>query len=406
MTETKKATWSVPRIKHPKFPQFGAVRLAEFPTRGDPLYLFFQQVKEGRGRQVMRGLGKACGKDGMLFRRDLGRTESEQVKEAKRRACEFIEAQATPPPAPPEALPFAQLAEAYERDGFAGRAPLYKRDALAVLRRFAAFVGSDKAITELKPTDVERFIAHRHAQGVTASARGDVDAVKIACNWAVERAEILMASPFLKPGFKKVMPKRTARHQPVASLDRYEKLREKASKLPPMFAVVLDVAWHTGHRIGTMRMLKWNDVMLTATETAPYGTITWYRGVVPDRKKHEHRLPINEGVAATLRRWQKATRGVGEAWVFTAPTDPTKPVRYDVVKKWLRTAERKAKLAHEKHGGWHMFRRGWATARKDLPVQDVAAGGGGGEDSASLRQCYQHATEEQTLDVALRLVGR
>jgi hypothetical protein len=53
-----------------------------------------------------------------------------------------------------------------------------------------------------------------------------------------------------------------------------------------------------------------------------------------------------------------------------------------------------------------MFRRGWATARKDLPVQDVAAAGGWGKDSASLRQCYQHATEEQTLDVALRVVGR
>src|ERR1051325_8602746 len=99
MTETKKATWSVPRIKHPKFPQFGAVRLAEFPTRGDPLYLFFQQVKEGRGRQVMRALGRACAKDGMLSPRDRGRPEREQVREERGLPCEFIETQATPPPA-------------------------------------------------------------------------------------------------------------------------------------------------------------------------------------------------------------------------------------------------------------------------------------------------------------------
>ena len=60
----KKPTWSVPRIKHPKFPNFGAVRLAEFPTRGGPLYLFYQQMKGDRARQVMRALGKRAGKKG------------------------------------------------------------------------------------------------------------------------------------------------------------------------------------------------------------------------------------------------------------------------------------------------------------------------------------------------------
>lgn len=47
-----------------------------------------------------------------------------------------------------------------------------------------------------------------------------------------------------------------------------------------------------------------------------------------------------------------------------------------------------------------MFRRGWATARKHLPLPDVAAAGGWEKNSTSLRECYQHADEQTTRAVA------
>lgn len=47
---------------------------------------------------------------------------------------------------------------------------------------------------------------------------------------------------------------------------------------------------------------------------------------------------------------------------------------------------------------WHMFRRVWATRRKQVPPMDVAAAGGW-LDIGTLQQCYQ-----QCDDGTLRLV--
>lgn len=74
----------------------------------------------------------------------------------------------------------------------------------------------DTALADLKPIDVQNCVAQRHAQGVTVAARGDVVALKIACNSAVETAELLEVSPFARPGFKTVLPKKGQPRRPVA----------------------------------------------------------------------------------------------------------------------------------------------------------------------------------------------
>ena len=48
----------------------------------------------------------------------------------------------------------------------------------------------------------------------------------------------------------------------------------------------------------------------------------------------------------------------------------------------------------------HSLRRGWATARKHLPLHDVAAEGGW-TDTATLMASYLHADEESRKTVAL-----
>jgi hypothetical protein len=45
---------------------------------------------------------------------------------------------------------------------------------------------------------------------------------------------------------------------------------------------------------------------------------------------------------------------------------------------------------------WHAYRRGWATARKDLPLKDVAAVGGW-KDIQTLVNCYQQADDDTML---------
>jgi hypothetical protein len=70
-----------------------------------------------------------------------------------------------------------------------------------------------------------------------------------------------------------------------------------------------------------------------------------------------------------------------------------------VAKGWLLRAESLAELPHMKQGGWHAFRRGWATSRKHLPLKDVAAAGGW-TDTATLLTSYVHDTADETRKVA------
>lgn len=65
---------------------------------------------------------------------------------------------------------------------------------------------------------------------------------------------------------------------------------------------------------------------------------------------------------------------------------------------YLRRAEKLAGLRHQKGGGWHAFRRAWATRRKHLPVQDVMRAGGW-RDVAALQTAYQGADPHTVLKV-------
>jgi integrase len=164
--------------------------------------------------------------------------------------------------------------------------------------------------------------------------------------------------------------------------------------------VLVDLAWHTGHRISAILGLRWQDVSFTKSNDAPNGTVTWYAGAAGDNKKHEHVLAMNKAASTALHAWQKETASIGSAWVFPSVTDEDKALERHVTKKWLARAETLAKLDHLKHVGWHMFRRGWATARKHFPLKDVAEAGGWG-DTASVMKCYQHADQETTRKVGL-----
>jgi hypothetical protein len=69
---------------------------------------------------------------------------------------------------------------------------------------------------------------------------------------------------------------------------------------------------------------------------------------------------------------------------------------------WLRLGEKRAGLLRQRQGGWHAFRRAWATARKHMPLQDVMAAGGW-RDPGALQEAYQQAdatTIRKVMDLA------
>ncbi len=92
--------------------------------------------------------------------------------------------------------------------------------------------------------------------------------------------------------------------------------------------------------------------------------------------------------------------GIGAAPLFPAPRDPTKPMTRHLADKWLRKAEKLAKLEPQKGSLWHAYRRKWATERKHLPDIDVARAGGWTNPN-TLRLVYQQSDADTMLRVVL-----
>ena len=67
-----------------------------------------------------------------------------------------------------------------------------------------------------------------------------------------------------------------------------------------------------------------------------------------------------------------------------------KPIGIYVMGRWLMEAERLAGLPKLEQGRWHPYRRLWATERKHVPVQDVAAAGGW-NSVETVRRVYQQS---------------
>jgi hypothetical protein len=73
-------------------------------------------------------------------------------------------------------------------------------------------------------------------------------------------------------------------------------------------------------------------------------------------------------------------------------------VSYERCRHWLLKAEAKAQVLKQDGGSFHPYRRAWATARKHLPLPDVAAAGGWKSPAVLLRH-YQQPDDETLLRV-------
>lgn len=199
--------------------------------------------------------------------------------------------------------------------------------------------------------------------------------------------------------------------RPVASDDRFEALRAVSDRVlmelrwggrpvrqRSYLSEILDLAHDTGRRITAICSLRYEDLRLTPTPTGPHGAIRWPGEF--DKEGREWSAPISPRVRAALERVLQERPGIGAAYLFPCPTDPSRPVQYERVRTWLRQAEVLAKLPKQRGASWHAYRRAWATARKHLPAADVAAAGGW-KSTATLQRCYQQPDEGTMLSVVL-----
>lgn len=207
------------------------------------------------------------------------------------------------------------------------------------------------------------------------------------------------------------IPKEPNPARPVATQERFEAMRGVSDEhqmdvrwnghrtaVCSYMSELLDLIDETGHRIGAVRQLRYCDLRLERTQTAPYGAIVWSEKA--DKQDHEHEVPVSSVARSALDRIMRDRPGVGEAYLFPSPTDSTEPVSKRLVQRWFDEVEKAAKLEPVFRGKWHAFRRKWATERKHLP--DVAVAHAGGWKSVeTMKACYQQADEVGVLIAVL-----
>lgn len=219
-----------------------------------------------------------------------------------------------------------------------------------------------------------------------------------AMKWQTEDGRYLLREDVTR-GFE--IPKEKNPQRPVATLDRYEAIMavaddvemtvywgEKRVSRRSHLPEVLTVVHHTGRRISAALQLRFEDLRL---DQGPHGSIRWPADT--DKLGRETVVPISAEVRAAIDDIMEERPGIRGAYLFPAPKDFSKPVSVERAREWLLRAEQLAGLQKQRGSLWHAYRRGWATARKHLPDVDVAAAGGW-TDTATLKECYQHADAE------------
>ena len=235
----------------------------------------------------------------------------------------------------------------------------------------------------------------RESVGPRAYA-ADLEWLRACLLWAV--VKLVRGAPLLRrnamAGY--ALPTEANPRRPVVTQERYDALQRVAaavtmeprtdgkrvavrSYLPELLAL----AHHTGRRIGAIVQLRYRDLRLSE---GPHGAIEWPGDT--DKMGRTWTAPLNAEARAAVDRALADRPGLGAAYLFPSPRNPRRSVSVDLVSDWLERAERLAELPSHEGSLWHAFRRGWATARKNLPAQDVAAAGGW-SDLTCLQTAYQ-----------------
>ena len=290
---------------------------------------------------------------------------------------------------------------------------------------FEGLWGSEKAVRDIGQADVKLF-AQRRRTGALRPSQSRVKTVRegtiesdlrwlsVAFRWAMgfktNGRPLVESNPLAT--LKRPKPKNVRR--PVASHDRYVRTLLHADTVDPdgRLACMLTLARYTGRREGAICQLKANDFLRTKEEVRaalgalgfderqadfyPHGGLHWRKE--SDKMGNDSVTPLAPDARAALDAYLAQSLRLGEAPLFPASKDPSRPIRADLMSHWLMKAEELAGLPSLSGGRWHPYRRLWATERRHLPAQDVAAAGGW-TGTEALTSIYQHATPDKILEV-------
>ncbi len=297
--------------------------------------------------------------------------------------------------AEPELLTLKTLFDIYGEEVTPTKAKGSRKYDRATMKMFLRFFGKRRKAATLSQRDWDRFIRARRAgragrSGKPAADRTiqqDLKLLLAILNWAArsrdeEGRPLLESNPL--QGLK--APSEKNPHRVMLTQAEYEALLRVAEEVDWRFRVALVLAHETGHRIGSIRQLRWSDIDIDAR------TIRW-RGE-HEKTGYEHRTPVTTMARAVLVEARRQNPGIGDAPVMPAPKDPFACMSRSLARNWWKRAEKLAGL-EPKHGrGWHSLRRKFASDLMDVPLK-VLCDLGGWKTAQTVLQCYQRPDEDR-----------
>lgn len=192
---------------------------------------------------------------------------------------------------------------------------------------FCRFWGHDRDPSTLNREDWNAFIDARQTGVIDARGRKvpegerrpvspntvkkNLKALRALMNWSVG-TDLLEANPIGQYPFPS-----DDRKTPSLLHERYRSMLVVAGEVGWRSELALVLAHETGHRIGAILRLRWDDVDLDER------LIRWR--VEGDKIRYEHVTPMTDETVAALRRVRAKRPGVGKAWLFPDPQDRSRP---------------------------------------------------------------------------------
>ena len=159
---------------------------------------------------------------------------------------------------------------------------------------------------------------------------------------------------------------------------RYTAMLAVARAVDAQFELALVLCNETGHRLSSVRQLRWSDVRWSDRE------IVWR--AESDKVKSAHVTPLTTAAFKALESSRPRLLALSDVPVFLDESGRAMRSR-STFAKWWRRAEVLAELAPSPRMGWHSLRRKFATEMKDAPLVDLMQMGGW-KSSATLTRCY------------------
>ena len=213
-------------------------------------------------------------------------------------------------------------------------------------------------------------------------------------NWATKTGDhagkvLLVQNPLRQFVRSRDWPREKNPERPSLTEAQFQAILEASEETDWRFQVALVLAHETGHRVGSIRTLRWSDI------DRERGWVRWRRET--DKLDWEHHTPLSgEGIQA-LALAEERSRNGKDGWVFPSPSDPERPCSRNIMRDWWNLAQARAGLAEVQRLGWHSLRRKFANDLRHAPLKDLASLGGW-KDTQTLLKCYLKEDEQAMVE--------